>query len=444
MCDNFIASGKYTTDGRIILAKNSDREPNEAQALNRYARRQIDEAAVQTTFIRVPQVRETYEVVLSKPFQMWGAEMGVNEYGLAIGNEALFTVVPIAKKNTGLTGMDMLRLALERSRSADQAVGLITELIEKYGQDACGGYQDKSFYYYNSFAVADPHRAFVLESVDRHWAVVQVDGFRSISNGISLEGEFDQASEGIEDFAVRFGKHRRGTPFSLRGSFSDFLFTSFSGSKQRRAQTMRLGEACRGKLDVSAAMDILRSHGHQADDNFEPAAANNGAVCMHAAGPITRSQTTGSLVAELVPGSPTFWFTGTSAPCLSVFKPVYSPGQNLSLADFAAPGATPDRSLWWRHERLHRFILRNYQERAPEFVPRLRELEAEFVAEAAALTEPQQRDAFSQRAFERAHKQLQQFEKELAERKWHRRRRPRPFYSFYRRSIDRSVGLRFG
>ena len=73
---------------------------------------------------------ETNAVLLSKPFWMWGAEMGVNEHGLAIGNETVFTRVPYEKR-PALTGMDLLRLALERAATAQKAVHIVTDLMEQ-------------------------------------------------------------------------------------------------------------------------------------------------------------------------------------------------------------------------------------------------------------------------------------------------------------------------
>jgi dipeptidase len=79
---------------------------------------------VRCTYIEIPQVAETFAVLLAKPFWIWGAEMGANEKGVTIGNEAVFTKVPM-EKQPGLIGMDFLRLALERAATARFALEVI-------------------------------------------------------------------------------------------------------------------------------------------------------------------------------------------------------------------------------------------------------------------------------------------------------------------------------
>ena len=43
---------------------------------------------------------------------MWGAEMGANQHGVVIGNKAVWSRMPL-NRGVALTGMDLLRLALE-------------------------------------------------------------------------------------------------------------------------------------------------------------------------------------------------------------------------------------------------------------------------------------------------------------------------------------------
>lgn len=62
----------------------------------------------QCTYIEVEQVPKTHAVILSRPSWLWGAEMGANEHGVCIGNEAVWTKEPV-EEGEALLGMDLLR-----------------------------------------------------------------------------------------------------------------------------------------------------------------------------------------------------------------------------------------------------------------------------------------------------------------------------------------------
>ncbi len=52
----------------------------------------------------------TYATILSKPAWIWGCEMGANEHGVSIGNEAIYTKdMGPGDLDEKLIGMDLVR-----------------------------------------------------------------------------------------------------------------------------------------------------------------------------------------------------------------------------------------------------------------------------------------------------------------------------------------------
>lgn len=89
MCDTV---GKILSPNYALFGKNSDRAVNEPQVVEFYpAKDYKDNEKVKCTYIVIDQVPHTNAIVLSRPSWIWGGEIGVNEFGVCIGNEAVFT-----------------------------------------------------------------------------------------------------------------------------------------------------------------------------------------------------------------------------------------------------------------------------------------------------------------------------------------------------------------
>ena len=148
----------------------------------------------------------------SRPDWLWGFEHGINEHRLAVGNEQLWTVDDPSAVPEALTGMDLVRLALERGRSAEQALDVVTSMIERFGQGGVGD-RDAGKAYFSSFLLADPGEAWVLETSDRSWAAKRVgrsEGGVSLSNRISLSADWVRASADVAE-AGDFDRWRRAS-----------------------------------------------------------------------------------------------------------------------------------------------------------------------------------------------------------------------------------------
>jgi secernin len=385
MCDTIVALANSTQDGSVLFAKNSDRDPNEAhEVVLVQGQKHTSGSTVKCTYIEIPQVEETYKILLCKPFWIWGAEMGSNEFGVTIGNEAVFTKIPYDKK-PGLIGMDFLRLALERSKTALAGLKTITTLLEEFGQSGNCGFSHPMFYH-NSFLICDTKEAWVLETAGREWAAEKVKDVRTISNAITIGAHWDLASKNLVSYAMEKGWCKKESEFNFAKCYSDFVYTRFSDAKNRQVCTTRNLMADKGKITTRMMMSTLREHNTNDSQKWQPDDGISGAdVCMHAGwGPIRGSQTTGSLVSHLGKELITHWVTGTSAPCSSVFKPLWI-DSGLPEMGSSPRGTFDHSSMFWKHEELHREILKDYQNRISVLSAERGQFEDSVVADVAGL-----------------------------------------------------------
>ncbi|UCD00764.1 MAG: peptidase C69 [Promethearchaeota archaeon] len=308
MCDTLVALGNSTHDGSVIFGKNSDRPWNEVQLITYSPRSNFSRGEeITCTYISIPQVSETAAVILSQPWWMWGAEMGVNEYGVAIGNEAVYTHEPL--RNIGLLGMDLLRLGLERGKTAKDALDVIISLLEKFGQGGGCAYDDPNWLYHNSFIIADPKEAFILETADKWWIVEKVKNVRSISNSITIRGKGDLRKNGIIQYAIDKNYCKDDDEFDFAVTFSGEPISPTPSPYSREGKSTILLNNNKGKITPKLMMEFLREH--------------QAGICMHGG-----SESTGSQISHLRKVKKSIhWFTGTTLPCISIYKPYAFPIQ---------------------------------------------------------------------------------------------------------------------
>jgi secernin len=386
MCDTWVAMRDATLTQQVIFAKNSDRPIFDCQPLMFYpGQTWPGGSTIKLEYLELPQVERTYTTLGSSPYWCWGYEEGINEFSVVVGNEAIFTKTfreaaaahqAGSEPALGLLGMDLVRLALERSQTAAQAVAVMGALIEEYGQfgsgvptkaHAEGGYD-------NSFIIADPHEAWILEAVSRRWTAKRIaQGYDSISNQPTIRNQWDAGSADIEDYGLKQGwwpEDQRARFDFARAYIDDRVPRQVSHLRLMRSRQLLAEKA--GQITPQWMMRIARDHYEDTflhGPYFDPADPDFHSICMHvSAADFTWGNTASSCVAVL-PRSPAelpvFWWT-PGPPCNGCYVPFFVHGGQLpgivSQAgafgkkvvpppEAAADEFSPD-SYWWLFRKL--------------------------------------------------------------------------------------------
>lgn len=356
MCDTLCVVGEHGT----LFAKNSDRPPNEAQVVEALHGRPPG-GTLRTQYLELPDPG-AHALLVSRPDWLWGVEHGVNEHGVAIGNEKVWTVDDAKGAPPALLGMDLVRLALERSRTADDALDQLTGLLEAHGQGGSGE-RDHHEPYFSSFLIADATGGWIVETSARTWAAQPVGRGAAISNRISLGTDWERASSDVAPGRDFQDWRDPKAPTAI----ADLRLDATNACVLAGVAATSTGEAF-GPRDMVAT---LRTHGDRAwgapgsgSDLTSPVPTgvdehwNGVTVCMHLR---DYQATTASMVAELPADPdavPRAW-VALGSPCASVYLPVFPP--------FGVPSELGRPDTW------HRFAaLRDRVEAEPEALDAVR------------------------------------------------------------------------
>jgi hypothetical protein len=288
MCDSLVALPSAAAGGVTLFAKNSDRPPDEVQVVEQLPAAPTA-GGVRCTWIDIEAPRSaSLACVVSRPTWCWGVEHGVNEAGVAVGNEAIYTRLDPRAVPDALNGLDLVRIALQWATSADEAVHLITSSIERYGQggsghDPAGRLGPKA--YFNSFLVADPASAWVVETSGRTWAAERVVDVGAISNRTTIAA-FD-------------AEHRHP-----RQPVERFVDARLAASRTMLATR---------PVTVPAIEAHLASHDSCAEPGWS--------VCMHTPDEVTVA----SMIAELPVGASPRVRMAQGPPCTAVYRAIDVP-----------------------------------------------------------------------------------------------------------------------
>ncbi|XP_018421089.1 PREDICTED: secernin-2 [Nanorana parkeri] len=306
-CDCFVSLPPASSSPVVIFAKNSDRPRMEVQEVVYYPAAEYPPGSkVMCTYIEVEQAPKTLAVILSRPAWLWGAEMGANEMGVCIGNEAVWTKEPVVEQEA-LLGMDLVRLALERATSAKAAVHVITELLACYGQGGSCREEPEPFMYQNTFLLCDRQEAYVLETAGQYWATEKItEGARNISNQLSVGIDIWQKHQQLCSHALAEGWWNGTEEFNFKKVYTlEKQPVRMEAAKARCKAGQNLLQRQAGHITFESMLGILRD--------------KDSGICMDSGG----FRTTASMI-SILPQSQLpciHLITATPDPSKSVFKP---------------------------------------------------------------------------------------------------------------------------
>ncbi|MCD4772983.1 MAG: C69 family dipeptidase [Bacteroidales bacterium] len=430
-CTNFIVTKGASADGSTFLAYTNDGEwiyhLDKTPAKNHKFGDSLEFSGRFGAKGKIHQVSHTYAVI---GFQM-------NEHQVAVGETTFVGREELWNKSKYLEYWHLMRLALERAKTAREAIKIMTELVEQYGYGSEG----------ESFSIADPNEAWILEMIGTGdggegavWVAVKIpDGYISAHANMARIGEFSLDdpenclySANIISFAVENGYYDTdsGEPFRFNEAYCPstperlkYCESRVWSLFNRAAPSKNLSsDYCRGvknteryplfikpdkKIKLENVMDLIRDHYEGTDfdmtkgidagpfgspSRWGPLSWENDSLKYSWERPISIFNSAFSYIAQLRSWLPNelggiAWF-GVDDTFFSCYFPVY-----CGVTEISEPFTKGDirnfswESAWWTFNFVSNFSNLKYSYMKKDIQKVQHKLESKFISDQDSITE---------------------------------------------------------
>jgi secernin len=422
-CDMVVAVGPATENRHTLFGTNYHGVAGAGMALRLNPGRAFELGeTVQTQVLQLPQARQTFNVLGNQPLNTWGYQHGINEYEVVAA--CCTWRSKLVCDQPGLTGTDLVRLLLERCRSARQGFDLLTGLVSRHGQCRftegrwTNGEKPGTTGNDHIFLLADPTEAYLVEAAGSAWASLECMRVRAVSDVGLIRQDWQRLSAGLAEQAITHGWWPDdGSKLDFHASLSVPSTTGEESALRRWGRATLLLEEQSGHIDSSVLRRLLADHYEETSSELDPLAPRGSlSLCRHAS-PGQATATTANFIAELGggPERPPMAWCAFGPPCVGIYLPLFLDGE----LPMALGRADEPLNLARRFHQLQTAISRD-RERWTQVRHSLALLQArldqqteEFCAEAAVFKRKGEHSLLRRQAGIFMQNQLEQLEDEL-------------------------------
>jgi dipeptidase len=375
-CTGFVSAGTASKGGLTINAKVRELNAAYIQGLVCVPRRTFRATPKRHSPFPANSVSQTHSFFGCRTLGTWGIAMGMNEYGVSIGDHTSFAKDPLHPFE-GLESNDVCRLVMETARTAEEGERLARELVEGHGHAREG----------QIYMIADSKEGWVVEATSERCVSLRVtDSVGARANQYKIGSSWDRASDDLISYARKAGLWDGKGRFNFAAAYSkafpwaydrrfrykrvmQLLATRIDEARLKRARN-GVVSCSRGRIALEDGFAILSDHAAQIrgegssavfdpgpvtrfDVERNPALKSVRQICSHFRFPSVAAQVAVHDPSLLAGNGGAAWIC-LGNPCLSLFLPI-------PAGAAAIPAAFCDGSMWRRFTQIEGASRKRYK-----------------------------------------------------------------------------------